>query len=359
MELFSNKFENPFPGQFPEYVQYEILQYICNDLSESDVLSLRLINKKYAYGIFNELILKYVHLKLKDEVPSCIAPKYWCDNFNKVGELTIEICKRIKFLNIYYPVDYLTIESFDYVELRKLYVSKKVKKLRIYHTSISDYYDTHTDDIEIYGGNIINVDSLKYKKNLLLNTCNNVIDVSPLANIRKLELIRMENISDVSSLKDIHELSLTELGKVEDVSMLRNHKLELIDMWNVYDVSSLGAVHDLTIDRLPITSVDGLENVKRLELRHLTNIDTSKLKNNVLITKDMKTHSLFHNGRHFDNYNFYINPDSHQPSGHINISPPISYYFTYRNAQDNAIGTYNNQVIITSETVNFLVMNKR
>lgn len=357
----------PFSEQPPELVQYEILKYICEDLHESDVLPLRLISKKYAYGIFSNLILKNISLKLKDDIPSCLAPEYWRDNFNKVKGLNIEICKRIKFLNIYYPTDHLTIESVDYIELKKLYVSKKVKKLRLYYTSVNDYYDVHTDNVEIYGGTIANVDTLKYKKTLMLVSCNRVIDVSPLANIRTLSLIRVDNITDVSSLKDVYELKLTELGKVTDVSMLKNHKLELMDMRNVYNVSSLSSVHDLTIIGLPITSVDGLENVERLELRRLTNVDTSKLKNKVLIIKDMITTSLSDQTDQYDQtdqtnqisyYQFGLYPDLYQPSGHINmtshinIGPTLPFNFTYSTA-NNITNNYS-PLIVTSVNINYL-----
>jgi len=175
----------------------------------------------------------------------------------------------------------------NYVKLKNLYVSNKVKELDINCTSAIDFSNVHANDVKLYCSLISNVDSLKNIKTLSLMACIRIVDVSPLKNVHKLSLTDMYNITDVSSLKNVHDLSLCGLDSVTDVSMLKNHTLSLSNMHGVKDVSSLGSIHDLIINELPITSVEGLENVENLGLINLRNIDISMLKNKCLIIQNV------------------------------------------------------------------------
>lgn len=253
-----------FIGRKPNKV--ELAKNEARKLIRHRILKLRLLNRDYAYRINSDFILNSIHLCIENEIPSYDSPQFWRDNFNKAGLLVINV--KCKFLNIYYPANNIILIGDRPDEI---YVSKDVHYVRI-EEGPCNLQNVHARNIKLIGqrsscfGSVLSPSI----KSLSFMDCDCIVFSKTFAYVHSLAISNCINFCDSGYLKP-----------------LKNHTLKLKSL-HIEDVSFLGHIQNLIIDDLPITSLEGLEHIPRLELRNIRNVDFSNLQNKKLILHNIK-----------------------------------------------------------------------
>lgn len=120
----------------------------------------------------------------------------------------------------------------------------------------------------LYKINMIDMDLIRTRDYVSLESCYSVTDVSALSGIHTLKLCQLGQLINVSQLRHVDTLILQNCHDIEDVSALKT--VQSLTIWNcrrIENIAMLGGVKKLTLSKLPrVRDVSCLANVPQLKL---------------------------------------------------------------------------------------------